>query len=782
VKQLFYSLRSRIFLSVTTLVILLSLIFGWISIVQQTSSLELELIERGKITARHLSYGVEIGILTGDENGLHALLNKLLKEKDVLYAGVFDAKGKNISTSEASKLLKKHAGVTNLLMTKVEQPLSDLWVKKIWNHRDIYEFHMPVINEIHGSGESMLFDGEGDLQQQVIGYIHIILSGASIQHATHQTIMNGIRTFFIVFLLALFAAWWLARALTRPLAYMVSVIEKTQNGDFNQRIQLHGQNEMTQLAMAFNHMLEELAKRNEKLHEQQRTMQLILDTAPVGIWMLGLDRRMIFMNKAFSTAVGVSEQAFLNAKHYTELLPKVVSLQATQSDNQCFAMNAMVHSQEHIPCSDNKVHIFDVVKAPLRNNQGDMIGLVGIAIDATSRLQADAEKEQMQKQVEHTQRLESLGVLAGGIAHDFNNILTSIMGNAAMAERKIKGVSTEGEAYLSKIVLSSEKAALLCNQMLAYSGKGHFIVKPVNLSSMIESVTSLLGVSIHSTIELKYHLADQLPNIEADEAQLQQVIMNLVINASDAIGEDSGVVTITSGRMYADTAYLAQTVVQSDVALDAGDYVFLEVSDTGCGMSQEVQQHLFEPFFTTKFTGRGLGMSAVQGIIRGHQGAMNVYSELGQGTTFKVLFPASHQTLDHHAEPRPLPKNTWQPSGTVLVVDDEEMIREVSSLMLEDIGFDVLEAADGQEGIEIYQQYQDKIVAILLDMTMPRLDGEGCFRELKRINPDVKVILSSGYNKQDVTNRFDGSGLAGFVQKPYNLNELEKSLRLACTP
>ena len=215
---------------------------------------------------------------------------------------------------------------------------------------------------------------------------------------------------------------------------------------------------------------------------------------------------------------------------------------------------------------------------------------------------------------------------------------------------------------------------------------------------------------------------------------------------------------------------------------DAGDYVFLEVSDTGCGMSQEVQQHLFEPFFTTKFTGRGLGMSAVQGIIRGHQGAMNVYSELGQGTTFKVLFPASHQTLDHHAEPRPLPKNTWQPSGTVLVVDDEGMIREVSSLMLEDIGFDVLEAADGQEGIEIYQQYQDKIVAILLDMTMPRLDGEGCFRELKRINPDVKVILSSGYNKQDVTNRFDGSGLAGFVQKPYNLNELEKSLRLACTP
>jgi len=438
-----------------------------------------------------------------------------------------------------------------------------------------------------------------------------------------------------------------------------------------------------------------------------------------------------------------------------------------------------VHSQEHIPCVDDTTHVFDVVKAPLRNDDGEMVGLVGIAIDATSRLQADAEKNLMQKQMEHAQRLESLGVLAGGIAHDFNNILTSIMGNASMAERKFKGVSEKGTGYLSNIVQAAEKAALLCKQMLAYSGKGHFIVKPINLSSMVKSVTSLLGVSIHSTVELKYHLADQLPNIEADEAQLQQVIMNLVINASDAIGEQHGVVSISSGLMYADVAYLAQTVVHSEVSLGEGDYVYLEVSDTGCGMSPDVQTRLFEPFFTTKFTGKGLGMSAIQGIIRGHQGAMNVSSVVGKGTTFRVLFPASHKALlDVESVSTNVEERQFK--GAVLVVDDDEMIREVATAMLEDIGFDVLEAVDGCEGVEMYRQHQNDIVAVLLDLTMPKLNGEGCFRELKRINSNVKVIISSGYNEQDVANRFDGVGLIGFVQKPYNPDELEESLRLAC--
>ncbi|MDQ6974262.1 MAG: response regulator, partial [Mariprofundaceae bacterium] len=293
------------------------------------------------------------------------------------------------------------------------------------------------------------------------------------------------------------------------------------------------------------------------------------------------------------------------------------------------------------------------------------------------------------------------------------------------------------------------------------------------------SVTSLLEVSIHKGIELTYNLADQLPMIEADEAQLQQVIMNLVINASDAIGEDSGEVSLTSGVMYADAAYLAQTVIPFESPLEVGDYVYLEVSDTGCGMSKATLEHLFEPFFTTKVTGRGLGMSAIQGIIRGHQGAMTVSTVLGEGTTFRVLFPIS-QTIQDDVKVTTSTPPASKSSGTVLVVDDDEMIREVATAMLEHMGFDVLEAVVGCDGVAMYRQHQHDIVAVLLDLTMPKLNGEGCFRELKSINPHVKVMISSGYNEQDIAHRFTGEGAFGFIQKPYKPADLESMLREVC--
>ncbi|MDX8413098.1 MAG: transporter substrate-binding domain-containing protein [Mariprofundales bacterium] len=381
---------------------------------------------------------------------------------------------------------------------------------------------------------------------------------------------------------------------------------------------------------------------------------------------------------------------------------------------------------------------------------------------------------QQQQRIEHTQRLESLGILAGGIAHDFNNILTAIMGNAAMAVQKIEGQPDALPKLLDNIVNSSEKAAELCKQMLAYSGKGKFVIKPLNLSQMVEEVTKLLKVSIAKSVVLKYHLCDPLPSVEADAAQMQQVIMNLVINASDAIGDNSGVISIDTGIMDADRHYLRDTCLDENIA--EGRYVFLEVSDTGCGMDRATQQRIFDPFFTTKFTGRGLGMSAVLGIIRGHQGTLKLYSEPGRGTSFKMLLPIS----DHAELTSPQSNATtdgWQGSGTILIVDDEESIRESAAMMLEDMGFATLMAADGIEGVELYRQFQDNITAVLLDMTMPRLDGKGCFSEIIRINPEAKVILSSGYNEQEATSHFSGRGLAGFVQKPYFPETLIKAMQ-----
>ncbi|MDQ6980844.1 MAG: response regulator [Ghiorsea sp.] len=375
------------------------------------------------------------------------------------------------------------------------------------------------------------------------------------------------------------------------------------------------------------------------------------------------------------------------------------------------------------------------------------------------------------EQLEHTQRLESLGVLAGGIAHDFNNILTAILGNAAIAKMRTDALSPISP-MLDNIEKSSERAAELCKQMLDYSGKGKFIIKHISLTEMIEEMIVLLEVSIQKNIVMRLDLAQQLPYIEADVSQIQQIIMNLIINASEAIDKHSGTITVYTGVVNVSDDYIKTTYIHDDI--QPGRYVTLEVSDTGCGMSKETKKRLFDPFFTTKFTGRGLGMSAILGIVRGHKGAIKVYSEEGKGSSFKILFP--YATSEKPADTTDTKPMLQHQHGKVLVIDDEENVREIAGIMLEQAGYTVLTASGGIEGVATFKAQQKDIIAVLLDMTMPDMDGSTVFRELKIIQPDVTVILSSGYNEQDATNRFAGKGLAGFLQKPYTPDALYKKL------
>ena len=284
----------------------------------------------------------------------------------------------------------------------------------------------------------------------------------------------------------------------------------------------------------------------------------------------------------------------------------------------------------------------------------------------------------------------------------------------------------------------------------------------------------MLEVSISKKAVLKWNLSEPLPAIEADATQLRQVVMNLIINASEAIGDRSGIISISTGAMECDRCYLAETYL--DEQLPEGLYVYLEVADTGCGMTEEVKAKLFDPFFTTKFTGRGLGMSAVLGIVRGHRGCIKVYTELGRGTTFKVLFPAVPGSVEG-VESVVADKAEWRGEGLVLLVDDEETVRSVAKRMLEHMGFQVITAADGRQGVEIFRSRAAEIVCVLLDLAMPHMDGEQAYRELRRIKPDVRVLMSSGYNEQEVTQQFVGKGLAGFIQKPYRFAALRDAMR-----
>ncbi|HNV71877.1 MAG TPA: response regulator, partial [Candidatus Ozemobacteraceae bacterium] len=268
--------------------------------------------------------------------------------------------------------------------------------------------------------------------------------------------------------------------------------------------------------------------------------------------------------------------------------------------------------------------------------------------------------------------------------------------------------------------------------------------------------------------------APDLPLIDGDPTQIRQVLMNLVINASEAIGDKSGIISVSTGVMHCVREYLAESYLDDN--LTEGPYVFLEIADTGCGMTREIQQRIFEPFFTTKFQGRGLGMAAVLGIVRGHHGAIKIYSEAGKGTTFKVLFPAASNHLDRRMQ-RQMPSD-WRGSGRVLFVDDEESVRAVGQLMLEKLGFTVVTAENGQDALDKYRADPESFQLIILDLIMPKMGGEEAFREFRRLHPAVRVLLSSGYNESEVLPLFQGKGLAGFIQKPYNLTRLSDVLKM----
>ena len=375
------------------------------------------------------------------------------------------------------------------------------------------------------------------------------------------------------------------------------------------------------------------------------------------------------------------------------------------------------------------------------------------------------ERKSSDEKLLQTQKLESLGILAGGVAHDFNNLLTGILGNASLALDMLPPRSPT-ERMLQDVVRASERAAHLTKQLLAYAGKGRFVLQAIDLSDAVRDISHLIKSSIPKNAQLRLDLAEKLPCIEADASQIQQLVMNLVINAAEAIPADRmGNVLVTTRAQRVDEHYLAQSL--GDAEIGTGDYVSLEVNDTGVGMDQPTLQRIFDPFFTTKFAGRGLGLAATQGIVRGHKGAMRVYTTPGQGSTFKILFPAMADEQEPTKLQAAVVPETATQSGTVLVIDDEEAVRRTAKASLERRGYDIILAENGTEGLQIFRALSSKISLVLLDLTMPGPGGEEVLRQIRTIRAETKVVLSSGYNEVEVIQRFTGKGLAGFLQKPY---------------
>jgi PAS domain S-box-containing protein len=399
--------------------------------------------------------------------------------------------------------------------------------------------------------------------------------------------------------------------------------------------------------------------------------------------------------------------------------------------------------------------------------------VVAAIIDVTERVLAEEEQRRTERQLQEAQKLESLGVLAGGIAHDFNNLLVGIMGNAGLALEDLPSGSSVRQ-NLQDIEVASQRAAELCRQMLAYSGRGRFHVKPLDLSALVADMQHLLVSSVPKSVRLDFVLADELPPVEGDATQLSQVVMNLVTNAADASEPGGKSVAIETALRFCDRGYLDDAELGQP--LPEGWYVVMGVVDGGAGLSPTARQRMFEPFFSDKEGGRGLGLAATLGIVRGHRGAIRVDSEPGRGTRIDVVLPPTLRALKRQSsETRAAPE---EPGGdTVLVVDDEELVRTFVERTLAREGFRVLTAPDGETAIALFEGQSGSIDCVVLDMTMPGLNGAETFDRLQQIRSSVPVILSSGFDGAEMHRSFGRRGFASFLQKPYKPHDLVRRIR-----
>jgi PAS domain S-box-containing protein len=514
-------------------------------------------------------------------------------------------------------------------------------------------------------------------------------------------------------------------------------------------------------------LLDEIAER-KKFEERY---QELFENATDIIYTQDLTGNFTSFNKAAESATGYTpdEASKINmesviAPEYLDLARGMMSRKITGGDPTRYELEIVRKDGRRVPLE---------VSSRLISEGGKPVGIQGTARDISARKCAEEEKLSLERQVQQAQKMESLGVLAGGIAHDFNNILMAVLGHAELALEGIPQTSP-ARGNLTDIATAAQRATDLCRQMLAYAGKASFALERVGLRDLVEEMADLLKTTISKKAILTLNLEKDLPPIQADPSQIRQIVMNLIINASEAIGDRDGVITVSVGTTRCDEEYLQKTELHDD--LPPGPYVHLEVTDTGSGMDAETQLRIFEPFFTTKFTGRGLGLAAVLGIIRAYKGALKVSSDPGKGTTFKVLFPALTDGGGATRSPDSSPLADWRGKGMILLVDDEESLLALGSRMLEHLGFNVLIATDGLQAVDLYRQRGKEIDLVLMDLTMPRMDGAEALGELRRLNPEVPVVLSSGYSRDDVASRFTGKRLSGVLQKPYTLSKLREAL------
>ncbi len=501
----------------------------------------------------------------------------------------------------------------------------------------------------------------------------------------------------------------------------------------------------------------------EALRQSEHRFRRLFEEIPLGV-VIHRDGRVLYANQAAAEAVGLEDP--------TQAVGRMVYHFIPPEDLPTVAEREKVLLEGgEVPFIELRHLRMDGTPFPVDSRMmvlepGDPPTLLSVFQDITERKRSEEALRQSQK-------LESLGVLAGGIAHDFNNLLTAMMGNLNLAQLRLPRDSAV-HAFLSNLESAMSRASDLTRQMLAYSGRGRFVVRPLDLNQVVEEMTNLLTVSISKKVALRFRPDPGLPLIDADATQIQQVVMNLVINASEAIQDQEGSITLSTAPLDLDEASLRLDYPGQGLA--PGPHAALEVSDTGSGMGPEVLEKIFDPFFTTKSTGRGLGLSAMQGILRGHKAGIHIQSEPGRGSRFRIVFPASKAARASEAEPSPAAAEA-PIHGRILLVDDEPDVRHALKDMLEMAGYQVVQAEDGIQAMECFRNRAADFQCVVLDLTMPRMDGAETFKALRALAPHQPILLSSGYDAGEVVRPLLEQGRAAFLQKPYRFQALLQALQ-----
>jgi len=529
---------------------------------------------------------------------------------------------------------------------------------------------------------------------------------------------------------------------------------------------------------------EELARTHRKLRSEVSERQLVeealrmleraVEQSADGIAVTDLSGRSHFLNEAW---------ARMHGYEVFEVLGYEIALFHTpeQMQEQVFPAFARVREDgswegeiEHRRKDESRFPTWTSATLLLDAEQQPM-GMVIIARDATERRRVSEERLRLEAKVQEAEKLESLAVLAAGIAHDYNNLLTGVLGNTSLVIQELPRSSTARDK-VRQIELAAERAATLSDQLLAYAGEEQLALRTLEVNDLMSGLRNLLRKIVPEHVELELQLNRDLPPVDVDPAQMRQVILNLVQNGCEAIGERAGVVTVRTATVDADRRYLEDAVL--DEALPPGRYTLFEVSDSGSGVDREMRQRIFDPFYSTKGSGRGLGLATALGIVRAHRGTIKVYSEVARGSTFEVLLPASAREPEVGlVEGEAL--QGWAGHGKILVVDDELLVREVAKDILSGCGFEVLTAAEGGEAVACYRRDGAAIRLVLLDLTMPGMDGREAFHEIRRLDPEAVVLLMSGFGKKHAGAVLEEAGedLAGFLHKPFRPDELVRSVR-----